>query len=202
MQISSRAMIVMRWCDNRYNTGGGGGGTGLQMFAYITNPTATISTILRLIRWEGGEKERALTDKGVFGMHSWHLSTLESQAKAIVSNHIVNKTPNCYWYSASSLAALSEPNAMWQSAAKHASCFVSHILRQVVDNWNRSEPGRAWPNWLVSLDRHWFCGPKLFNTHDVTWSEIPTNMVKWYELPPEPRVPEQSLKAFTLNWLN
>lgn len=70
MQISSRAMIVMRWCDNRYNTGGGGGGTGLQMFAYITNPTATISTILWLIRWEGGEKERALTDKGVFGMHS------------------------------------------------------------------------------------------------------------------------------------
>lgn len=175
---------------------------GLAMFAYITNPTATISTILWLIRWEGGGKERALTDKGVFGMHSWHLSTLESQAKAIVSNHIVNKTPNCYWYSASSLAALSEPNAMWQSAAKHASCFVSHILRQVVDNWNRSETGRAWPNWLVSLDRHWFCGPKLFNTHDVTWSEIPTNMVKWYELPPEHRVPEQSLKAFTLNWLN
>lgn len=142
MQISSRAMIVMRWCDNRYNTGGGAvGGGGLAMFAYITNPTATISTIF-VVNW----KERGREREG--GMHSWHLSTLESQAKAIVSNHIVNKTPNCYWYSASSLAALSGRSLMRcdnrQQNMPHASSLIScDKLSTTETDLSPSEPGQT-----------------------------------------------------------
>lgn len=136
VQINPRAM-TMRWCDNRYRYRVG------NLFTYATNLTATISTILWLIR-EGSlsrEREREHCLATVFRVHSWHLSTLESQAKAIVSNHIVNKTEIVIDTQPTQLPA--EPNAIWQSAAKHGSSFVSHILRQVVDNWNRSQPDRA-----------------------------------------------------------